>query len=76
MTNSIRNKVTVKMYGDQDLEHRIQKLLVEDGLKAFGSVAAGNPYTTQKGDKGWASSVTVIVPGEYNPNQKGTDAKE
>ena len=61
MTRPIKNKVTMKLYGDQQLEHDIVKWLeAEKGLKAYGRVAGGNPYTTQKGDKGWAATVTFF----------------
>ena len=66
MTNAIKNKVTVKLYGDQQLQHDIVKWLeAEKGLKPYGKVAGGNPYTTQKGDKGWAATITFFKPDNY-----------
>lgn len=62
MTKKIENKVSIKFYGDQKLSLRIVELLEANGFKGYGRVSQGNPYTTQKGDKGWASSLTFFGP--------------
>ena len=62
MTKKIENKVSLKLYGDRKLEEKIVELLINNGYKPYGRVEQGNPYTTQKGDSGWASSVTLFGP--------------
>ena len=71
MTQAITNKVTLKLYGDQQLEADIINwLATEKGLRPYGKVSAGNPYTTQKGDKGWAATVTLFRSDEPKNDQK------
>ena len=61
-TNKIENKVSLKFYGDQNLATRIVELLESNGFKGYGRIDQGNPYTTQKGDSGWAASMTFFGP--------------
>ena len=62
MSKPINNKVTIKLYGDQKMSQDLVDTLIKAGYKPYGSVAKGNPYTTQKGDSGWASNLTFFRP--------------
>lgn len=64
MTKKIENKVSLKLYGDRNLQEKIVKLLVDNGYNNYGRVEQGNPYTTQKGDSGWAASLTLFGPND------------
>lgn len=71
-TTKIENKVSIKLYGEQDLSQQIVKILEEHGFKAYGLVAQGNPYTTQKNQSGWASSITLFGPKRSKGSEEST----
>ena len=60
MATKIENKVTLKLYGDQDLQIEIINLLVDNGLTKKGCIEEGNPYTTKADKSGWAATVNIF----------------
>ena len=61
----IKDKVSVQMYGDREVQNAIIELLKDGGLVAKDN-REGKEYKTKRGDEGYYMSVTFKYPEDVD----------